>query len=44
MVGKSVFILPFGSFEGTLSTFNPWHGRCVALEDAAGLFTHNQYR
>ena len=33
MVGKSVFILPFGSFEGTLSTFNPWHGR-IDFEDA----------
>ena len=32
-VGKSVFILPFSSFEGTLSTFNPWHGR-IDFEDA----------
>ena len=43
-VSKSVFIFSFGSFEETPPAFNPWHGGRVALEDVAGLFTHNQYR
>ena len=42
-MSKSAFCFFFGSIEETLSTFNPWRGR-VAPEDAAGLFTLNQYR
>ena len=34
----------FGFIKGTLCVFNPWRGRFLTPEDAASLFTRNQYR
>ena len=42
-VSKPVFVSPQATPGVTLSIFNPWLGR-DGPEDAAGLFTLNQYR
>jgi len=34
----------FGFIKGTLCVFNPWRGRFLTPQDAASLFTRNQYR
>ena len=44
VVGKSVLFSSSSSTGVTPSIFNPWRGRCLGFEDAAGLFTRNQYR